>query len=185
MSYFSRWAACLIAAMPTLALSCPTASDLTAGIRATLDDNGYEVHRSIGSERIRMDITFGPGDEMIMEFVHGIYALWSMPIVEGRADIANADYFANIGVASTWLAPRPNARWETEGDGSAKLSSGAIYEFAVGACVYDAFDVDMTFDADGYIETYTFLPDLGIGLLVADDDGQTKNRYTYTRLEAE
>jgi hypothetical protein len=159
---------------------CPGPDDMARGVILKTAAGNTELHRRTGPERSIAVITFGDGGGSIMEFAHGIYAIGSVPVTNGKPDPSARSTFTSPTQALRWPVPSPSARWTTEGQGGARVESGPETEITLGACSYRGFKVTLGFtDEPDYSETYLYLPALGIALLTRTTDAQGPTDYAY------
>lgn len=178
--------ATMVVAWPALA-ACPTAADLKDGIVTRTSDGDVEVHRQTVPGIIQVDIRFGDGtgDGSVMQFGQGLYLRNIIPIEDGVMQLGQQEQLASDATLRAWAAPAPNAQWSnTRADGGT-ARSGPMRSYSLDGCTYDSFEVTMTFaDDPTYTETYTYLPTLGIGLLIKSVDSQSTETYRYVSIAA-
>lgn len=174
----------LVAASATATSACPVLSDLTRGIEVRTGDGNVEIHRRMDSSRTQTTISFSDGEGSVMEFHHGVYALTSIPVFNGKPEPSQIQIFGDDNAVAEWPKPEPYARWTTAGTGAADVSAGGPTTYRLGSCTYDGFQVQLVFKDDDYEETYWYLSELGIGLLVETKLGNDIDRVDYISISA-
>ena len=163
---------------------CPVAADVAHGVFLRTADGSTELHRETAPGRLAVRIKFADGEGSIMDYAHGLYAIGSVPVSQGVPQPGDTMVFTEARQAMAWPAPKPNAKWVNKGKGGAKARSGQAATVGIGACSYRGFDVTLEFtDEPGYSETYTYLPDLGIAMLIETRDASGADRFTYVGIE--
>ncbi|KMW58846.1 hypothetical protein AIOL_003827 [Candidatus Rhodobacter oscarellae] len=171
-----------LAGTPALA-TCPTAADMTGGVVFTLQGGGTELHKVIRKDWVQIRATFPDGDASQLELFHGLYLSASVAIANGIPQLSEAFTYATETELQQWQPPRPDGAWDNATAGGGTAKSGPIQPVQLGDCVYNSFDVVLTYTNDeGYVETYRYLPALRTGLLVAAKDESGTQNYTYTDL---
>ncbi|MEX0371648.1 MAG: hypothetical protein AB3N09_13530, partial [Tateyamaria sp.] len=161
-----------LSATPVLA-ACPTAANLKDGIVTRTSDGDVEVHRQTVPGIIQVDIRFGDGtgDGSVMQFGQGLYLRNIIPIESGVMQLGQQEKFASDATLRAWAKPVPSARWSNGRADGGTARSGPMRSYSLDGCTYDSFEVTLTFaDDPTYTETYTYLPTLGIGLLIKSVD---------------
>ena len=171
------------ALVPSVAASqtrCPTASDLSKGIRVDRSGGFTEVFRQGGQGIIAVDGSVGGELEYRLELAYGLQLLSYTGNV-GDTPVTDDGLLYDYGVPVGDLpAPVPGGRWQSE---VTVTSFGGTYQepqlygfgpasgILIGDCQYAMIEVTIAYQNDAnYFETVQFLPDLGIGVLVRQDD---------------
>ncbi|MFN3209540.1 MAG: hypothetical protein ACE369_11180 [Roseovarius sp.] len=172
-------AALTVAALP--ALACPGAADLEKGVVFETQDGTVETHRRVTEDMVIIRTEFGEGEGSILETRHGLYLGSSTPIEGGVVRMAEKEVFASHADLKLWDAPKPDTEWRNDSSGGGTAKAGPQGTIRLGPCAYAAFPVELTFNDDpDYVEQYQYLPDLGVGLLVASTTNEDEEHYTYT-----
>lgn len=175
----------IVAASGLPALSCPGAEALAKGVIFETKDGTVETHRRFGQDMIVIQTEFSDGSGAILETQHGLYLASSTPVEDGVIRIGEKDVFASYAELAKWDAPKPDAQWQNDSAGGGTAKAGALGTFKLGTCAYPAFEVALTFNDDPtYTEVYQYLPEMGVGLLVASTTNGDEERYTYTEVRA-
>ncbi len=173
-----------IALTTTAQAACPTGADLKNGILVKNSVGNTELHRRTTPNNIQITVTFDDGDGSVLDMLHGIYMVQAIDTEQGVLKLSTRVRLVSRAATRAWIAPKPNAQWRNparKGGGSAQ--SGPVKQMKIGACQYNSIEVALRYSDDPtYWESYAYLPDLGIGLLVGSDDGTTRERYRYTAI---
>jgi hypothetical protein len=164
--------------------ACPAASDLGNGIVLRTAGGNTELHRRAAEDMIRITVRFPDGDGSVLDMKHGIYMTRIVDIAQGVVKLGTAENLMSPRAMRQWPRPQRSASWtNTARDGGGAARSGGGKRVRIGGCGYTGFDVALRYaDDPAYVETYTYLPELGIALLVASDDGQTRESYRYVSI---
>ena len=170
--------------LPGAALAeCPVPGDLARGVFLKTADGSTELHRETAPGRLAVRIVFADGEGSIMDIAHGLYAIGSVPVSQGVPQPGDTMVFADADQAMAWPVPKPASAWETQGKGGASIRSTPEANIAIGACSFRGFDVTLDFtDEPGYSETYTYLTDLGVALLIETKDANGTDSYAYVSI---
>lgn len=165
------------------AADCPTKADLANGITFRTTDGNTEVHRAGNTPGlVTLQVRFADGDGSLIALRHGIYMLSVIPMTKGKPDLTAREDYAGPE-AEGWPVPKPSARWTTRGNGGATATSGAAHKITIGDCTYEGFEVALDFtDEEDYVETYTYLPALGLALLIQTKDKSGTDDIGYTHI---
>ena len=170
---------------PVALAACPTAADMAKGVEFRTERGDVEVHRRSGKDRTQVEITFEGGTEgSLLDFLHGIYFLSSIPMENGKALTGEALNFGKMSDAIAWQAPTPNAQWVTQGVGAASITAGEPQTFQIGSCSLAAFEVKVDYEGEVYQEVYIVLEDLGIGLMIQSTLDTDIENTSYVSIEA-
>lgn len=166
-----------------LAQNCPTANDLTQGIRVDRSGGYTEYFRRGGQGIIVVQGYIDRKYEYDLELAAGLQLLSYSGNVGETAD-AEGDLTYDYGAAiDTLPGPVPGGRWKSAVTVIAKsgpFSEPQLYAFGpleqinIGGCPYAMISATIAYQNDNnYIETVQYLPDLGISVLVqqGDDSG--------------
>ncbi|MEM6760902.1 MAG: hypothetical protein AAF601_15620 [Pseudomonadota bacterium] len=176
-----------VLAAPALA-ACPTVENLGKGIKLTLNDGQTEIHKTAPGGVIQVDVRFNDntGDGTIMHFAHGVYLRDIIPIEGGVIRVGQQERLTSEATLRTWPEPIPGARWSNPNPDGGSARSGRAKTTRIGGCSYNSFEVTLTFKDDpNYTETYAYLPDLGVGLLVESVEGSSREKYRYVAIVAQ
>lgn len=186
----------LLAASPTLAAAqtaCPTANDLTQGIRVDRSGGYTEIFRAGGQGIIAVEGTIDRKVEYNLELAAGLQLLSYSGNV-GETPDTEGDLTYDYGIPHADLpAPVPNGRWQSNVTVTAKsgpfsepqlYAYGPLEQISIGDCPYAMILATIAYQNDAnYIETVQYLPDLGISILVRQsDDSSAPTEFTIQRI---
>lgn len=175
--------ACMTVATP--ALACPTVEDLGKGIEFRTADGDVEVHKQLRPDWMTLTVTFSDGDGSLMELYRGLYLQSVIPMVGGLPKPGEREDYASSSDLAQWQMPQPSASWVNATPGGGQAVSGPMETTMIAGCRYNSFEVVIQFaDDDTYKETYDYLPDLGVGLLVKTDASDGTDTYSYISVNA-
>jgi hypothetical protein len=172
-----------VAAGPVWAqTTCPTAADLTKGIRIGFPDGSTEIYRQGQAGVIRVQGSAGDGTAYEMDLGQGIHLLSYVDVEQGRP-IEPSRITYDFGMPAANLpVPEPErgaslvgARTDGAGtlDQRQKLAFGPIEPLVIGGCSYQSLQVLISYESeDSYAENVIYIPELGISYLYwnrADD----------------
>ncbi|MEL6646339.1 MAG: hypothetical protein AAFY35_09480 [Pseudomonadota bacterium] len=181
---FVAISACL-GALVTPALACPTIEDLSKGIEFRTDGGDIELHRQLRPGWVTTTVTFSDGDGSVLELYQGMYLLSSIPMEKGLPKPGDREDYATTAELRQWMRPVPNNAWVNDTPGGGKATSGLMETITIGGCAYNSFKVIIQFnDDDTYKETYDYLSDLGVGLLIKTEASDGTDTYVYTGVRA-
>lgn len=171
---------------PTAALACPTAEAMSErGVLLTTADGNIELHQQTRPNIIQVAVNFGGGDGSVLEMQHGIYLKRKIALVDGVLDPNTEETYMSTRTAEAWDAPAHSQVWQNARAGGGSAASSAQKTIRIGTCRYPGFDVSIRLSDDpGRIETYAYLPELGIGLWVQTDDNGAVKTYRYVSITA-
>jgi len=173
----------LITAPAVPALACPGPEDLEKGVVFETRDGTVETHRRFATDLIVIQTEFADGSGSILEAKHGLYLASSVPIEDGVVRVGQKDVFASYDKLDKWQKPKPDAEWSNDATGGGAATSGPMQTIKLGPCAYPAFEIELSFSDDPtYTERYHYLPEMGIGLLVASTSDGDEETYTYTEV---
>ncbi|MEM6588300.1 MAG: hypothetical protein AAF641_07605 [Pseudomonadota bacterium] len=166
---------------PTAAFACPTVDDLGRGIEFRLANGDVEVHKQLRPDWVTLTVTYSDGDGVLMEMYRGLYLQSMVPMESGLPQLGLRDDFATQAELLQWQAPQPDASWANQTPGGGQAVAGSMDSTMIAGCRYASFEVVIEFNDDaGYKETYDYLPDLGLGLLVKTDADDESGVETYS-----
>jgi hypothetical protein len=153
--------------------ACPVAADLARGIRIDFADGGSETYRSAAVPGM-VEVTGRDPDGATyrMQLGGGFHLLrWEVP--GDTASVIDYDY----GLTPDQMPlPQPGASWHTEvrvravdgpRDEAQDHRYGKTTQVTIGACTYTAVEAVIAYEtSDNYIESVTWLPELGLGYLL-------------------
>ena len=167
--------------------TCPTPADLASGIGTKLDDGQTEVHTSAAKDIVQVDVRYNDGtnDGSVMQFGHGLYLRNVIPVEDGVLRIGQQEKYASDATLRKWAKPEPNAAWSNTRPDGGTSQSGPMQTVQIGKCAYDGFKITISFaDDPNYVEVYTYLPTLGIGLLTTIIENGDTDAYRYVSIAA-
>lgn len=185
--------ALLALALPGAALAqCPTADDLARGILFTGENGETELFTAGNGDTVLARYRSPDGLESDAVLARGVYLteLVSQPGSEAE----NLSVYAYPLLAREMPLPEPGASFEvdaevTVGSHSAteaqSYSFGSIEEVRFGDCAYEVIPVEVTYSTlQGTVETYHYVPALGITYFAAVSSAMGDHVYPYIRIEA-
>lgn len=176
---------CAALAVATPALACPTIEDLGKGIEFRTADGDVELHRQLRPDWVTISVTFSDGDGSILEMFHGMYLQSVIPMESGLPQLGAREDYASSSDLAKWPRPMPGEAWVNPTAGGGRATAGPMETTMIAGCRYNSFEVVVTFaDDDSYEETYDYLPDLGLGLLVKTKDPDLTETYSYISVQA-
>ena len=167
----------MVLALPAVAQqNCPTAAELTRGIRIDFIDGSTETFRSQGGGTMVVDGREADGADYRLELAQGLHLLGYEVMVDGRPD-PTATVTYDYGMAPDALpVPVPLARHtlgvtprDSQGTWSETQTHayGAMESVLIGGCTYDMFSAVILYDTESfYTEGLNYLPELGLGYLL-------------------
>ena len=173
--------------------ACPTAADLSKGIRVDRSNGFTEVVRAGGQGIVSVEGFIDRELEYTLELADGLQLLSYSGNV-GPSPITDDTMFYDYGVPNDDLPwPTPNGRWQsavTVTAFSGTYSEPQLYAYGpqeqitIGTCSYDMISVTIAYQNDAnYIETVQFMPELGFGVLVRQgDDSVAPTVFTIDRI---
>ena len=173
--------------------ACPTANDLSQGIRVDRSGGYTEIFRSGGQGIIAVEGSIDRKLEYTLELAGGLQLLSYSGNV-GETPDTEGDLTYDYGVSHDDLpVPVPNGRWQSDVTVTAKtgpFSEPQLYAYgpqeqiSIGSCPYAMIPVTIAYQNDNnYIETVQYFPDLGISVLVQQgDDTGAPTDFTIDRI---
>ena len=175
------------------AQNCPTANDLSQGIRVDRSDGYTEYFRAGGQGIVAVQGYIDRKYEYDLELAAGLQLLSYSGNV-GETPEPDGGFTYDYGKPHAELpGPVPNGRWQSAvtvtGVGG-PFSEPQLYAFgpleqiSIGGCPYAMISATIAYkNNNNYIETVQFLPDLGISVLVQQgDDSGAPTVYTIDRI---
>jgi hypothetical protein len=167
------------------AAACPDATDLAKGIEFRTSGGDVEVHRKLRPDWITISVIFPDGDGSVLEMYHGMYMLSAIPIEGGVPKPGQREDYADVSELTQWPRPTPDTSWTNTTPSGGIAVSGALETKMIAGCRYDSVQVDVQFaDDPTYTETYAYLPELGLGLLVKTVASDGTDTYSYISVKA-
>jgi len=166
-------AAVLLSQAAVAQTACPVAADLARGIRIDFADGGSETYRSAATPGV-VDVTgHDPdGSTYMMQLAGGFHLLrWEVP-----GDVSSVIAY-DYGLPPAQMPlPQPGASWYTEVHVTAAEGPreepqdhryGKTTQVTIGGCTYTAVEAVIAYaTSDNYVESVTWLPELGLGYLL-------------------
>jgi len=184
----------LIAAVFPAALSaqCPTAADLATGIAFTGEHGEREVFTDLGNGMVSASYKAQDGYAAEALLAHGVFLIDLLDLV-GTEGENRTSYEFPIDLDAMEL-PHASGNWDVTvsvTDGKNNVFERQIYTYAAleqhsyGGCTYDVIPVTAEYStAPDVVETYHYLPALGLSYLYAYSDPTGEAVYPYTVIEA-
>ena len=155
---------------------CPTAADLTRGIKVEYADGASEIFRAGDAGIVSVKGLNAEGEGYAMDLAHGLHLLMYQN-TENGAPLTVSQVYYDYGIPPAGLPlPTPGKRWQsgvtvTSSDGVRSEPQVHAYDAVVtemiGDCSYDMISAVISYEtADLYTENVYYLPALGIGYLV-------------------
>ena len=185
--------ALLALALPAQALAqCPTADDLARGILFTGAEGETELFTSGDGDTILARFRSPEGLESDAVLARGVY-LMDLVSHPGAPEETRSLYAFPLLTRELPL-PTPGGSFEiaaevSVGDHAAtelqSYSFGPAGEARYGDCAYEVIPVEITYSTlQGTVETYHYLPALGISYFAAVSSEMGDHTYPYIRIEA-
>ena len=167
---------------------CATAADLARGVTLDFDDATSEVYRAAGPGIQTVEGRDDAGAYYGLRIAQGTHLLEYFDIVDGQPDAGSRQEY-DYGTAPADLpVPTPGGRFSAEvtvaaSDGVRTEAQTQAYvagePLAVGGCTYDTVQAVIAYDTtDNYIESVSYLPELGIGYLVWNESDGVRSEDT-------
>jgi hypothetical protein len=186
----------LLTLLPTFAAAqaaCPTANDLSKGIRVDRSGGYTEIFRAGGQGIVAVEGYIDRDLDYTLELAGGLQLLSYSGNV-GPTPNPEGDLTYDYGVSHDDLPlPVPNGRWQSPVTVTAKsgpfsepqlYAFGPLEQISIGTCPYAMISVTIAYQNDNnYIETLQYFPDLGISVLVRQgDDTGAPTDFTIDRI---
>jgi len=176
---------CLAAGAALPGLACPGPENMEKGVIFRTEDGVVETHSRFSEDWVVIRMEFSDSEGSLLEARHGLYLHSSTPIENGVIRLGQKEVFSGRGDLAAWKAPKPDATWRNDTSTGGAATAGPMREIAVGGCRFKGFEVTLTFKDDPtYTELYHYLPELGVGLLVASSTDGSTDSYVYTEAQA-
>lgn len=175
--------------------ACPTAADLSTGIRFTVDDDGAEVFRTMTPDVIESMYSYGDGSQYRNLLGKGVYLLEWLDYVDGAPDLSSRMTYAFAtgpkdlpevvpgGVANLSVLVNMGGDLDQEME---MYSFGEVAEISFGDCSYDMIPIEITYAPDDGQGTSIlhYLPALGFAYFAQqiNPDGSV-DTYEYKTIE--
>jgi hypothetical protein len=157
--------------------SCPVVADLDHGIRVEMSDNTSEVYRAGGDGIVRLAGFEGGVAAFNIELGQGVHILKYETILDGTVEAGSMRTYDYGMPAADLPVPSAGGRWQGGAqvvwdDGARDETQSHAYGgetmIDIGGCPYRALDVLIAYNTeDAYIETLTYLPELGFAYLAS------------------
>lgn len=176
---------------PTLA-DCPTGNDLAGGIVFTGAAGEREIFTDRGDGMVSSSYRTPEGYATEALILHGVYLIEFTNLVgtEGET-FTRYDFPVEAGEIEP---PEPGGSWEvtvSATDGKNNVFERQVYTFgeveqhSYGDCTYDVIPFTAEYStAPDTVETYHYLPDLGLSYLYGQADPSGESIHPYTAIEA-
>lgn len=154
---------------------CATMADLATGIIVDYADGISETYRSIAPGVSSVDGRDGSLQIYRLEIAQGTHLLNYVEYYDGQADETTRQVY-DYGMAPTSMpvptdggrfSPQVTVTWQGDARGEFQVQAYAAGDpLVLGACTYQTVDAVIAYETDdNYIESITYLPELGIGYL--------------------
>ncbi len=176
--------------------ACPTAADLDGGIRILSLEHEVETFSRLDDGTVQVTSFYDPGNGYRYTLAKGLYMLTFEDIADGTAIPETAEVFAYPVPADDLPVPVPGGSWQggvsvNGGDPAEEPQSyqfGEATTLTIGACTYDVIPVlaRLGDSADGFLERYFYLPELGISFIASSGplEGEMVYEAAYVQIEA-
>lgn len=184
----------LIAAVLPLPLvaQCPTGDDLAGGVAFTGAQGDREVFTDLGDGMVGASYRTSDGYSAEALLAHGVFLIELLDLV-GTEGETRTSYEFPMAIKDI-KRPEPGGAWDVTvsvTDGKNNVFERQIYTYGTveehhyGPCAYDVipFTVEYSTVPD-VVETYHYLPALGLSYLYAYVDPTGEATYPYTEIRA-
>ena len=184
----------LLAAVLPAALSaqCPTGDDLAGGIAFIGEHGEREVFTNLGDSMVSASYKTQDGYSTEALLAHGVFLVELLDLV-GTEGETRTSYDFTIDINDMNL-PEAGGSWDvtvsvTDGENNVFerqiYTYGAVEEHSYGDCAYAVIPFTAEYStAPEVVETYHYLPALGLSYLYAYVDPTGEATYPYTTIEA-
>ena len=190
---FQVIASCLILAAP-MAVACPSGSDLTKGIRFTVDGTDSEEYRILSPGLIEALYKTGDGGVTRNLLGQGVYLLEYVDVVDSERDPSTRTTYAFPGKAEDLKAPEPgtSVTYDVVVNYAGDLDKERhTYSFGqksllnFGACEYEMIVVEIRYSPDdsGTVDYLYYMPEFGFSYYAGSDGEDGSTRYLYSNIE--
>ncbi|MFK7751004.1 MAG: hypothetical protein AB8B51_00500 [Sedimentitalea sp.] len=177
------------------ALACPTAADMTQGVRFTLATDEVETFRLLESGIIQGDFFIDETDVLRTFIARGIYLVETYSLQNGVREAGTRFAYAYPVDVAQLPAPTPGGGWAgtvVQLEGTNLENEAHDYRFGAqttqsyGACTYQMIPVTVLYPDDvetNQREVLHYLPELGLSYLAEFSDKDYDEVYSYTQIE--
>lgn len=158
--------------------ACPTAADMSTGVRFVDTEGAVEVHTRLDAQRVQVDYISPdtPGAARSV-MIHGVYAQWYGGVLDsGGLEPGSLSYFFREMPVDQMPVPEPGLIATIDQlfifDGSLdeevlRVSVGAPEPWTLGDCTLTRLPVEIVTEvpSDTIYEFFGYLPELGTGVL--------------------
>lgn len=185
--------ALLAAMLPgTLSAQCPTGGDLAAGIAFTGAQGEREVFTDLGDGMVAASYRTHDGFAAEAILAHGVFLVELLDLVGTEAE-SRMSYEFPMAINDIQL-PQAGESWEvmvSVSDGNNNVFERQVYTYSAveehryGDCTYEVIPFTTEYStAPEVVETYHYLPALGLSYLYAYVDPTGEATYPYTEIQA-
>lgn len=185
--------ALLAAVFPAAASAqCPAGADLAAGIVFTGEHGEREVFTDLGDGMVTASYETGDGYSAKALLAHGVFLIELLDLV-GTEGESRTSYEYPMEI-NEMEVPKPGGSWDvtvsvTDGQNNVferqVYTYGAIETHGYGDCVYEVIPFTAEYStAPDVVETYHYLPALGLSYLYGYVDPMGESIYPYTEIRA-
>lgn len=171
---------------------CPTGDDLAGGIAFTGPDGEREVFTSLGDGMISSSYLYPDGYATEALLAHGVYLIELLTLA-GTDGETRTQYEFPMDIKDI-QPPEAGASWEvmvSATDGTNNVFERQVYTFGTveqhlyGECAYQVIPFTAEYStAPDSVQTYHYLPKLGLSYLFHSVDPIGEATYPYTEIEA-
>ena len=185
----------LIALTGAAEAACPTADDMTRGIKFTSASGEYEAFHSVGADMVEGMFGLDSHQGSRTMLARGLYLVEVVAIENGKADPATRSTYSFPLPPSEMPLPVPDGGWSvtvaTFADGRIG-SEKQIYSFGqltrqtYQACSYDMMPITIRYPDENdpqRRDVLHYLPELGISYLAEFHDRDASDIYDYISIE--
>ncbi|MCB1358655.1 MAG: hypothetical protein KDK53_19910 [Maritimibacter sp.] len=185
--------AALTAGLPGMALAqCPTADDLAGGIAFIGEHGEREVFTDLGDGMVTSSYRTQDGYSAEALLAHGVFLIELLDLV-GTEGETRTSYEFPMDINDISI-PMAGESWDvtvsvTDGENNVFerqiYTYGAVEEHRYGPCAYDVIPFRIEYStAPDVVETYHYLPALGLSYLYAYVDPVSDATYPYSEVQA-
>ncbi|MCB1330681.1 MAG: hypothetical protein KDK28_15155 [Maritimibacter sp.] len=178
---------------PTLLFAqCPTGADLTGGIAFVGEHGEREVFKDLGDGMVTSSYRTQDGYSAEALLAHGVFLIELLDLV-GTEGETRTSYEFPMEIMDITL-PEAGETWDvtvsvTDGENNIFerqiYTYGAVEEHRYGACAYEVIPFEVEYStAPDVVETYHYLPALGLSYLYAYVDPVSDSTYPYSEIQA-
>ncbi|MDA7425944.1 hypothetical protein [Thalassococcus lentus] len=184
----------LLAAPSAAIAACPTANDLSTGIRFEVSGGDAEVFTTFGESSLQSIYFIGDDPVTRVLLARGLYLLEVVDIDEsGALDLATRSTYAYAMPPGELPLPKAGSTYSAEyvlTENGQPSSETELYSFgqetgvSFGACEYAAIPIDVRY-GNGDIDELMWLPELGLSYLTRSIYDGGDDRYYYLSISIE